>query len=129
MLCWYVNVLQLPWIPVQLRPTDYHAAIMIGCSPVFAVFIRKRLSSSKRASYNAQGYIKQATTSSDIKMKNMASMAKPDDMDRYWADAEGSQEELARNAGDIVVGTTAHQDDKRLYTNGASVTPCEKTRL
>jgi hypothetical protein len=97
---------------------------MIGCSPVFAVFIRKRLNSSKRASYNAQGYIKQATTSSDIKMKNIVSTAKPEDMDRYWADAEGSQEELARNAGDIVV-RTVHQDDKRLYTNGATVTPYE----
>jgi hypothetical protein len=85
---------------------------MIGCSPVFAVFIRKRLNSSKSASYNAQGYIKQAT-SGDIRMKRMVGAANPDDMDRYWADAEGSQEELARNAGHIVVKTTVHEDDEQ----------------
>jgi hypothetical protein len=88
---------------------------MIGCSPVFAVFIRKRLSSSKKASYNAQGYIKQGTNE-DIKMRSMVSATgrpkKRDNMNAYWADAESSQEELAKNAGHIVVRTTVHQDDE-----------------
>lgn len=95
--------------------TDNYTAIMIGCSPVFAVFIRKRLSSSKKASYNAQGYIKQATNV-NIKMRTMVSSTgqpKRDNMDAYWADGGSSQEELAKHAGHIVVRTTVHQDDER----------------
>jgi hypothetical protein len=113
MLCWYVYI-QQPYVPVTLPSSDNYAAIMIGCSPVFAVFIRKRLTSSKKASYNAHGYIKQ-TTNENIKMRSMVSATREpecDSIDAYWVDAESSQEELAKNAGHIVVKTTVHQNDE-----------------
>jgi len=35
-----------------------------------------------------------------------------DNRDLFWGDAHSSQEELAKNAGRIVVKTTVHQDDE-----------------
>ncbi|CAO2647391.1 Nn.00g083130.m01.CDS01 [Neocucurbitaria sp. VM-36] len=87
-------------------------AIIIGCSPAFAVLIRKRMNSSKKASYNAQGYLKQGTED-NIKMKSLVSSNGRGNRDIYWDDTHSSQEELAKNAGRIVVKTTVHQDDGR----------------
>jgi hypothetical protein len=89
---------------------------MIGCAPAFAVFIRKRLNSSKKPSYDAHGYHKQPTNE-DIKMRSVCSAkprAKHDNMDAYWDDAHSSQEELAKNVGRIVVRTTMHSHDERV---------------
>lgn len=96
--------------------TDTGLAIIIGCSPAFAVFIRKRLNSSKKPSYDAHGYLKHPTNE-DVKLKSIVSAksrAKRDHQDPYWHDAHSSQEELAKSAGRIVVRTTMHQDDERI---------------
>ena len=87
-------------------------AVIIGCSPAFAILVRKRSNASK-PSYNAQGYVKQA--SDNIRMKSMVSSSirlQGDNRDALWGDAHSSQEELAKNAGRIVVKTTVHQDDE-----------------
>jgi hypothetical protein len=87
-------------------------AVIIGCSPAFAILIRNRLNTSK-PSYNAQGYAKQGTD--DIKMKSIVSSSvrpRRDNREPYWDDAHSSQEELAKHAGRIVVKTTVHQDDE-----------------
>jgi hypothetical protein len=68
---------------------------------------------SSKPSYNAQGYLKQGTD--DVKMKGIVSTSarsKRDQKDIYWDDTHSSQEELAKNAGRIVVKTTVHQDDE-----------------
>lgn len=85
---------------------------MIACSPAFASFIRKHMNSSK-PSYNAQGYLKQGTD--EIKMKSIISSPdrpKRNTADMYWDDTHSSQEELAKNAGRIIVKTTVHQNDE-----------------
>jgi hypothetical protein len=90
-----------------------HIAIIIGCSPAFAVLIRKRLNDSKKRSYGANGYPKHATNE-DVKLKNMVSSKvrpKRDNMDAYWDDNNSSQEELAKNAGQSATRATMHHDD------------------
>ncbi|KAF2023677.1 hypothetical protein EK21DRAFT_80341 [Setomelanomma holmii] len=88
-------------------------AIMIGCSPAFAVFVRKRLENSKKASYNAQGYMKHSRNE-DIKMKSIsASRPARDATDVYWGDTHSSQEELAKSAGPIILRTTIQQNSER----------------
>jgi hypothetical protein len=90
-------------------------AIIIGCSPAFAVFIRKRLNSSKKPSYNAEGYFKHPTKD-NIQLKSIVgSKLRPDrdNMGAYWDDAHSSQEELAKSAGHIVVRTTLYQDNEQ----------------
>jgi hypothetical protein len=85
---------------------------MIACSPAFASFIRKCVNSSK-PSYNAKGYLKQGTE--DTKMKSIISspgQPKRDTADIYWDNIHSSQEELAKNAGRIIVKTTVHQNDE-----------------
>ncbi|KAH7396260.1 hypothetical protein BKA66DRAFT_557129 [Pyrenochaeta sp. MPI-SDFR-AT-0127] len=87
-------------------------AIIIGCSPAFAVLIRKRINTSKKPSYNAQGYIKQGTD--EVKLKSLNSSngrLKRDDINMYWEE-HSSQEELAKNAGQILVKTTVHQENE-----------------
>ncbi|CAN9226374.1 unnamed protein product [Alternaria alternata] len=88
------------------------AAIMIACSPAFASFIRKHMDTTK-ASYNAQGYLKQGTD--EIRMKSIVSSSgrrNRDAADICWEDTHSSQEELANNAGRIMVKTTVHQNDE-----------------
>ncbi|KAH4033735.1 hypothetical protein HBI81_154470 [Parastagonospora nodorum] len=89
-------------------------AIIIGCCPAFAVFIRKRLNSSKKPSYDAHGYLKQPT-SDNIQLKSIV-RAKPrqknEIVDPYWDDRGSSQEELAKSAGRIVVRTTVYQNNE-----------------
>ncbi|CAN9213767.1 unnamed protein product [Alternaria alternata] len=87
-------------------------AIMIACSPAFASFIRKHMDTTK-ASYNAQGYLKQGTD--EIRMKSIVSSSgrrNRDAADICWEDTHSSQEELANNAGRIMVKTTVHQNDE-----------------
>jgi hypothetical protein len=98
----------------NIMATNNFTAIMIGCAPTFAVFIRKQLNSSKKPSYDAHGYLKQPTNE-EIKMKSVCS-AKPkrDNMEAYWNDVHSSQEELAKSAGHIVVRTTMHSHDERV---------------
>ncbi|OAL45166.1 hypothetical protein IQ07DRAFT_661946 [Pyrenochaeta sp. DS3sAY3a] len=89
-------------------------AVIIGCSPAFAILIRNKINSTKKSSYNAQGYIKQGT--GDIKMKPIGSSSgrgKRDEIDTYWEDMHSSQEELAKNAGRIMVKTTLQQENER----------------
>jgi hypothetical protein len=89
-------------------------AIIIGCSPAFAVLIRKRLNDSKKRSYGANGYPKKHLTNEDVKLKAIVSpKARPkrDNMDAYWDDNNSSQEELAKNAGQSATRATMHQDD------------------
>lgn len=81
-------------------------AIIIACSPSFAVFIRKSIN-TKKSSYNADGYV--AQVNEDIKLKSMASSSsrpKRNNRDVYWDDTHSSQEELARSSQHIVVTTT-----------------------
>jgi hypothetical protein len=85
---------------------------MIACSPAFASFIRKHMD-TKKASYNAQGYLKQGTD--EIRMKGIVSSSgrrNRDAADIYWEDTHSSQEELANNSGGIMVKTTVHQNDE-----------------
>ncbi|KAH7071383.1 hypothetical protein BKA63DRAFT_578587 [Paraphoma chrysanthemicola] len=61
-------------------------AIIIGCSPAFAVFIRRSIAKSKTAPHNAHGYIKQ-TTSEDLPLKHVAgSQIRPKsvNIELYW---------------------------------------------
>jgi hypothetical protein len=78
------------------------------------VFIRKRLNSSKKPSYDAHGYLKQPTND-DIQLKSIV-RAKPrlknETVDPYWDDRGSSQEELAKGAGRIVVRTTVYQNNE-----------------
>jgi hypothetical protein len=85
-------------------------AIIIGCSPAFAVFIRKTIN-SKKASYNAQGYIKHSTD--EIKLKSLTGPStRPNrNNETFWNDGHSSQEELAKNDG-IMVTTTFRQDSE-----------------
>jgi hypothetical protein len=89
-------------------------AIIIGCSPAFAIFIRKRINKSKKRSYNAEGYLKQPTNE-DIKLKSILatkSQPKRNNTNVYWEDEYSSQEELAQSVGRIAIGTTLHQEDE-----------------
>jgi hypothetical protein len=92
-----------------------YSAIIIGCSPAFAVFIRKRLNGSKKASSHAHGYLKQLTNG-DIELKNMVDArvrSERNDMDAYWDDIHGSREELAKNAGHVVASPPEQQDHEQ----------------
>jgi hypothetical protein len=87
-------------------------AILIGCSPAFAILIRKRINGLK-PSYNAQGYVKHGTD--HIKLKSIVSSSgrtRLDKSDPYWDCNNSSQEELARDARKIIVKTTLTQDDE-----------------
>lgn len=46
-------------------------AVIIGCSPSFAVLINATRKSSKKPSYNADGYLKQ---SEDVRLRTIGSM-------------------------------------------------------
>lgn len=103
-----------PNVQFKPLPSNFTPAVIIGCSPAFAILIRNKINSTKKSSYNAQGYIKQGT--GDIKMKPIVSSsgrAKRDEIDTYWEDMHSSQEELAKNAGRIMVKTTLQQENER----------------
>jgi hypothetical protein len=57
-------------IQTEVEVLTRSIAILIGCSPAFAILIRKRINGSK-PSYNAQGYVKHGTD--DTKLKSIVS--------------------------------------------------------
>jgi hypothetical protein len=90
---------------VQFALLTRYSAITIGCSPAFAVFIRKRINSSKRSGSHAHAYLKQPTHE-DIKLKSIISpkpRPKRDNMEAYWDETHSSQEELAKNSGHTII--------------------------
>jgi hypothetical protein len=97
--------------------TNLPPAIVIGCSPAFAVFIRKRINSSKTRSYNAEGYLKQPINE-DVMLKSIVisrSRHKRNDTDVslvYWNDAHSSQEVLAKSVGRIDAKSSSQRDDE-----------------
>jgi hypothetical protein len=98
------------------RFTDRGLAIIIGCSPAFAIFIRNRINGSKKASSDAHGYLKQSNNE-DFKLKSLNSQKsrpKRENMDAYWDDAHSSQEELAKNAGHGLARTREYHDEEQL---------------
>ncbi|KAH8731846.1 hypothetical protein GQ44DRAFT_603720 [Phaeosphaeriaceae sp. PMI808] len=91
-------------------------AIIIGCCPAFAVFIRKRFNSSKKASHNANGYVKQPKDE-EIKMTSVVSSTsrpKRVNKDPYWNEDHSSQEELAANNRRIVETNITRQDNEQV---------------
>jgi hypothetical protein len=97
----------IPFSNLQFASLTKHSAIIIGCSPAFAVFIRKRINSSKRSGSHAHAYLKQPTLE-DVKLKNIISpkpRPKRDNMEAYWDETHSSQEELAKNAGHTIIRT------------------------
>ncbi|KAF7680468.1 hypothetical protein GT037_002119 [Alternaria burnsii] len=109
--------LAVMFLPLRLTwnlqmPRKQKIAIMIACSPAFASFIRKHMD-TKKASYNAQGFLEQGTD--EIEMKSIVSPSgrrNRDVADIYWEDTHSSQEEPANNAGRIMVKTTVHQNNE-----------------
>jgi hypothetical protein len=102
----------LKYSPIWL--TKY-LAIIIGCSPAFAIFIRNRINGSKKASSDAHGYLKQSNND-EFKLKSMNSLKprpKRENMDAYWDDVHSSQEELAKNAAIGLVRTRQHHDEEQ----------------
>ena len=87
-------------------------AIMIGCSPAFAILIRKRLN-TKKASYGAEGYMGQPNDSIKLKSTTSSAARPKRDKDVYWDDTHSSQEELARNSAHSVVTTVLPLDDEQ----------------
>ncbi|KAG9201969.1 hypothetical protein G6514_005164 [Epicoccum nigrum] len=83
-------------------------AVIIGCSPAFAVIIRKHFQ-TRNASSRDQGY---HTASGDVNMKSMGSATRPRRAGNtsIWEDGHSSQEALAKDDGKISVTTTIHQD-------------------
>ncbi|KAH9882528.1 hypothetical protein J1614_000764, partial [Plenodomus biglobosus] len=87
-------------------------AILIGCSPAFAILIRKRIN-TQRSPYNAEGYIKQPTD--EVKLKDISSSGsgpKPTLNDGYWDDTHSSQEELAGNSHKTLMTTNLRMSDE-----------------
>ncbi|KAJ4987861.1 hypothetical protein SVAN01_06591 [Stagonosporopsis vannaccii] len=87
-------------------------AVIIGCSPAFAVIIRKHLQ-TRHASRSGRGYNTQPSTSGDVKMKGMSSSAgrqRRVSNGAFWEEGHSSQEALAKDSGGILVTTTVHQE-------------------
>lgn len=90
-------------------------AVIIGCSPAFAVIIRKHLQT--RNASNGRGYNTQPSASGDVKMKGMdgsASRQRRVSDIAFWEDGHSSQEALAKDGGGILVTTTVHQEGERM---------------
>lgn len=89
-------------------------AVIIGCSPIFAVVIGKHLQThSARRIYNTQ-----PSTPEDVKMKEMGSSAgRPRRVSDSWEEGHSSQEALAKDSGGILVTTTVHQEGHRHGTS------------
>lgn len=90
-------------------------AVIIGCSPAFAVIIR-RYFQTRNASSAARQYNTQQSASGDVKMKSMGGAAgrpRHAGSTSIWDDAHSSQEALAKDDARVSVATTSHQDDER----------------
>jgi len=91
-------------------------AVIIGCCPSFAVLINAPRKSSKKPSYNANGYVKQ---SEDVHLRTIVSMTTwsrnkklgLETTDSLWVDVHSSQEELAANHDGIMVSTSVKRDE------------------
>lgn len=83
-------------------------AVIIGCSPAFAVIIRKAFQTRNESSRD-QGH---HTVSGDVNMTSMGSVRRPRRASNtsIWEDGNSSQEALAKDDGKISVTTTIHQD-------------------
>ncbi|KAH7086564.1 hypothetical protein FB567DRAFT_472278, partial [Paraphoma chrysanthemicola] len=80
-------------------------AVVIGLCPSFAILIRSRRERTKKASYNASGYIKQ--DGQDFQLQTIGSASVPMKGNRtFWSDVHSSQEELAGHQNSIEVFTT-----------------------
>ncbi|KAH7079611.1 hypothetical protein FB567DRAFT_501810 [Paraphoma chrysanthemicola] len=86
-------------------------AIIIGCSPAFAVFIRRSIAKSKTTSHNAHGYTKQPT-SEDLPLRHIATSPlrpKPANVELCWDNTHSSEEDLAKSASSIVISSNGHR--------------------
>jgi hypothetical protein len=118
--CWYASPFHSQSFALSQFTATYllNTAVVIGLCPSFAVLIRVTRKTSKKPSYNAGGYVKQDGQSFHLQTIGSAS-ARPkskkrgsNDMETFWTDVRGSQEELAGKHDGISVSTTIRQDDE-----------------
>jgi hypothetical protein len=93
-------------------------AVIIGCSPAFAVIIRKHFQTHNASSRDREHH----TASEDVNMQSMGSARRPRRVSNtsMWEDGNSSQEALAKDGGKISVTTTIHQDIGRSSLSSAN---------
>lgn len=88
-------------------------AVIIGCSPAFAVIIRKHFQ-TRNASSNGREYHTQHSASGNVKLKSMGTSSGRPKHTSIWDDGHSSQEALAKDGGRVSVTTSSHQGGERM---------------
>lgn len=99
-------------------------AVIIGCSPAFAILIRRHFE-THNISYNGQGYRNQPFGLGDVGMHSLPSAStrsRRGSRNTFWDDGHSSQEELAKSDGGILVtkafGTLHQEHESTIKSRG-----------
>lgn len=91
-------------------------AVIIGCSPAFAVVIRRAFQTRDAESRDRDGRT-HPTADGGVKMVNVSGASERHRHASHtsmWGDEHGSQEALAKDGGEVSIATSVDQDSRKL---------------